>query len=179
MPARRESRVQGIYIYEDVYMCTIYVLTPTYASKFVRFASLCTATVAYAFCIQWPHQCRLNPLYRGENRSVFLRGRGRRPGTRVHRVHPCDCSPSLSYHRSPVQAMRHYSAPLYKCLGIINPSRLQWTKYYTLYRAFVYYIIHLAFKFQIRGWNRAFPSPIALITPIIRDKQQRYRSMIS
>lgn len=150
----------------------------------MRFASLRTAIVAYAFCIQWPHQCRLNPLYRGENRSVFLRGRGRWPGTRVHRVHPCDCSPSLSYHRSRFHATCHYSASLYKCLGIINPSRLQWTKYYTLYRMFVYYIIHAAFKFQIRDWNiRAFslnfPSPIALITSIIRDKQQRYRSMIS
>lgn len=78
--ARGESRVQ-----EDTCRCAVCVIhinppPPIHTRKFVRFASLRTAIVAYAFCIQWPHQCRLNPLHRGENRSVFLRGRGRRPG---------------------------------------------------------------------------------------------------
>lgn len=103
---RRESRV-----YVGVYMCNIRH-TSTHVRKFVRFASLRTAIVAYAFCIQWPHRCRLNPLYRGENRSVFLRAAavGREHVYTI--VHPCVTARRLSHHRSLVHATCHYRASL-------------------------------------------------------------------
>lgn len=105
--ARSESRV-----YVDVCRCNIRY-TSTHVRKFVRFASLRTAIVAYAFCIQWPHRCRLNALYRGENRSVFLRAAAvGREHVYTTIVHLCMTARRLFHHRSLVHATCHYYASL-------------------------------------------------------------------